>query len=315
MGEVMDSRHLGLPVPIAEPRRLLRRHSSESSIRLQDSYDFCLATARSHDDDFPVASRILPEHLRKPVAVIHAFARTAHDLADGAHLNPGERLTYLAAYEAKLDIVKAGGCLYEPIFLALADVIRRHALPLPSFYELLDGARLNALKRRYASFAELADYCRHAANPVGRLLLHLYRSATPRNLGYADALCTALQLIHLLQNLGEDYHDKGRIYLPQDEMGRFGVCERHFAERCSDEGLRRLIEFQVLRARRLLQGGAPLGRLLHGRVGLHMRLVIVHGVRVLDLLKTRKDVFAPPHMGRLDWASVIWHALFRPYPS
>jgi squalene synthase HpnC len=247
--------------------------------------------------------------------VIYAFARTLDDLADEGRLNATERLLHLAGYEAKLDIIKAGGCLNESLFLALADVLRQHTLPVQPFYDLLAAARLDVVKKRYASFAELTEYCRYSANPIGRLLLYLYHAGTPRNLGYSDAICTALQLINLLQDLAQDYHDRGRIYLPQDEMTRFGVTEAHLRGHSRDAALRRLIEFQIERTQRLLQTGAPLARALNGRVGLEMRLIVWGGERLLQLLKAREDPFSRPCLSRSDWAWTIWHALFRRYPA
>jgi squalene synthase HpnC len=311
MGKSMDLRHLGFPAPVAVPQRHLRRSPADASIRLQDAYDYCIALTRAHYDDLPIASRLLPEHLRRPVAAICTFAHTAQHLADDPQLNAFERLLRLAGYEAKVDIVKAGGSLQEPVFLALADVIAHHALPLNALYDLLNAARLGITKKRFANFAELIEYCRYAANPIGRLLLGLYRSATPRNLSYADAVCSGLQIISLLRDLGSDYQDKGRIYLPQDEMARFGVSEAHFDEERCDESLSRLIELQMQRAQRLLQAGAPLGHALKGRAGLEVRLIILAGMRLLKHLRERQSPFMRPRLSRRDWIWMLGNAVLR----
>jgi squalene synthase HpnC len=258
---------------------------------------------------------MLPRRLRGPVAVIRAFARSVNELVDEGRFNASERLMHLAGYEAKLDIIKAGGFLNESLFLALADTVRQHALPMQPFYDLLVAARLDVVKKRYTHFAELMEYCRYSANPVGRLLLHLYGAETPRDLGYSDAICTALQMIGFIQNLAQDYHGRGRIYLPQDEMARFGVTEAHIRGRCNDAALRRLIDFQIERAQRLLQAGAPLGKALRGRAGLEMRLLLAGGARRLHLLRTRRDPFLRPRLTKRDWAWMIWRVLFKPYPT
>jgi len=310
----MDLRHLGFPAPVAVPQRHLRRSPADAAIRLQDAYDYCIALTRVHYDDLPIASRLLPKHLRRRVAAICSFAHTAHHLADDPQLNASERLMRLAGYEAKMDIIKAGGSLQEPVFLALADVIAQHALPLNALYDLLTAARLSIAKKRYANFAELIEYCRYAANPIGRLLLSLYRGAAPRNMSHADAVCSGLQIISLLRNLGSDYHDRGRIYLPQDEMARFGVSEAHFDEERCDEGLNRLIELQLSRAQRLLQAGAPLGYALKGRAGLEMRLLILAGARLLQHLRERTNPFVRPRLSRRDWIWMLGHAMLRGEP-
>jgi squalene synthase HpnC len=308
----MDLRHFGLPASTGELQRHGRRASSESAIRLQDAFDYCLATARSHCPSFPTAVCILPKRLRKPVAVVYAFSHAAHEIADEGRLSPTERLMHLAAFEAKLDIVTAGGTINEPLFLALANVLAELALPVQSLYDLLTAARWDAVKKRYASFAELMEYCRYAASPLGRLLLHLCRCTTPRNIGHADALTSALQLIDKLRTLVDDCQRRNRIYLPQDEMIRFGVTAAHLEQHISDLAMQRLIKFQILRIQRLLRAGAPLGSALHGRVGLEMRLIISAAAQILQRLAVSDDPLTPPRLSKLDWGWILWQGLIRP---
>src|SRR5574340_947848 len=188
----------------------------------------CNSMSVDHYENFPVASILMPRRLRKPVAAIYHFARAADDIADEGGLPDEERLTQL--------------------FLNLAAEIREHVLPLQPFYDLLDAFSQDVMKKRHADFGELLDYCRRSANPVGTLLLHLYGEATPVNLAYSDAICTSLQLINFWQDVAKDYAI-GRIYLPQDEMNQYGVNEEQIAQGIADDAWRRLMQFQVSRAR------------------------------------------------------------------
>ena len=162
------------------------------------------------------------------------------------------------------------------------------------------------IKKRYANFDELLDYCRRSANPVGRLLLHLYDEATPQNLLYSDHICTSLQLINCWQDVQKDYAI-ARIYLPQDEIARFNVTEAQIAEGRVDQAWQQLMQFQVDRARTMMQNGAPLGTILGGRIGLEMRLIIAGGKRILRKLeKAHYDMFKQrPVLRPLDWLIML----------
>ena len=140
------------------------------------------------------------------------------------------------------------------------------------------------------------EYCRRSANPVGRLLLGLDGSDSPRNAALSDALCSALQLVNILQDIARDYHSRGRIYLPQDEMQRFGVSEHDIAERRNSPQFSRLFRFQLARAAGLLRSGSPLGLRLGGRFGFELRLIVLGGARVLQKLHKQEDIFAPVGM-------------------
>jgi len=274
------------------------------------AYAHCLAIARGHYENFPVASRLLPPRLRAPVAAIYAFARRADDLADEGDMDAVTRLTELDAMAASLDALRAAHQPSDPAFIALADAISRHALPLEPFYDLLTAFRMDVTTKHYATFAEVLNYCRYSANPVGRLLLHLYRSATPQNLEYSDAICSALQLINFLQDIAQDFDENGRIYLPEDEMRHYGVTGRHIAERRTDGAMRGLLDQQIERARDLLLSGAPLGNILPGRAGLELRLIVHGGLGVLDKLSQQKnDAFTRPRLNKGDWIRIFLKAI------
>ncbi|MCX7628019.1 MAG: squalene synthase HpnC [Methylophilaceae bacterium] len=269
-----------------------------------------LKLANTHYENFPVASFLLPMRLRRPIGLIYAFARTADDFADEGGWSPQQRLALLDDYRRELDRIERGEPPTSPLFDALADVIRTHRLPIRLFRDLLDAFSQDVVKQRYENFGEVMDYCRRSANPIGRLLLHLYGETDPRNLAYSDAICSALQLINFWQDVAIDYQ-KGRIYLPQDELRKFRVSERQIANGDPEGPWWPLMRFQIERTRRLLQAGAPLGLVLKGRIGLEMRSIIAGGEIILcKLYKARGDVFHHrPRLMPLDWVYMTYRAV------
>ena len=263
-----------------------------------------------HYENFPVASVLLPASLRAPVAVIYRFARTADDFADEGNLPPEERLARLDEFRDGLRRIESGGPPTTPLFDDLARAVHTHALPLSLFYDLLDAFAQDVVKHRYASFAEVLDYCRRSANPVGRLLLVLFRAATPENLRDSDAICSGLQLVNFWQDIALDYA-KGRVYLPQDEMARFGVTEEHIAQARCDAAWRELLAFEVGRARAMLESGAALGRRLEGRIGLEIRATVHGGLRILEKLAVAEgDIFRRrPVLEWFDWPVLLARAV------
>ncbi|HLY96892.1 MAG: squalene synthase HpnC [Sideroxydans sp.] len=259
-----------------------------------------------HYENFPVASILMPKRLRKPVAAIYHFARAADDIADEGDLSNEERLRQLDDFRDELTHVAAGETPLLPLFRRLAAEITEHNLPMQPFHDLLDAFSQDVVKKRYDNFDELLDYCRRSANPVGNLLLHLYEEATPVNLAYSDAICTALQLINFWQDVAKD-RAIGRIYVPLDDMARFGVSEAQIARGISDDKWRALMQFQVDRARALMLQGAPLGSILTGRIGLEMRMIIAGGLRILDKLEAANyDMFRHrPVLRPFDWVIML----------
>lgn len=267
-----------------------------------------------HYENFPVASLLLPARLREPVEAIYAFARGADDVADEGDAPPITRIARLNDYRNELNRVARGEAPQDaslgPMFARLAVAMREHELPAQYFRDLLDAFTQDVAKTRYADFADLTDYCRRSANPVGRLLLHLYRAATPDNLRLSDCICTSLQLINFWQDVAIDWA-KSRVYLPQDSLARFGVGEAHLAEGRCDEAFRRLMAFEVTRAREMMLAGAPLATRLPGRIGWELRLIVQGGLRILERIETvGYDVFRQrPTLGRSDWLRLAWRAL------
>lgn len=269
-----------------------------------------LALAQTHYENFPVASALLPMRLRQPIGMIYSFARQADDFADEGDLAPEQRLALLDGFRQELDRIRDQTAPETAFFVSLQDTIRQHQLPLQPFYDLLDAFSQDVTKTRYADFGEVMDYCRRSANPIGRLLLHLYGKASPRNIGMSDAICSSLQIINFLQDVAIDYK-KDRIYFPQDEMRKYRIDESQIAEGRADGTWGLFMEFEIKRARNLLQSGAPLGLALPGRIGLEMRTIIAGGERILQKLhKSRGDMFNQrPVLKPWDWAYMLYRAV------
>lgn len=274
------------------------------------AYRHCLAIAKSHYENFPVASWVLPRRMRLPVAAIYAFARRADDFADEGNASDAQRLQQLNQLAQQVENLYAGRTDDEPVFIALADTIQRFDLPKQLFLDLIDAFKQDVSQKRYADFAELMQYCRRSANPVGRLLLQIYGQTDRKSLGQSDAICSALQLINFYQDLAQDYDEMGRIYIPQDEIRAAFVNESYFKNRRTDGPMILLMRKQYERAHKLLQGGAGLGKTLKGRFGFEIRLIIAGASRILIKLDQQTDdVFSRPRLDLHDWLWVIWKAI------
>jgi squalene synthase HpnC len=266
-----------------------------------------------HYENFPVASLLLPAHLRRPVEVIYRFARSADDIADEGDADDATRLAGLAAYQRELDRIADGTTPDTPLFQDLAPLIVAHNLPLQPFRDLLSAFAQDVTVKRYADYPSLLDYCARSANPVGRIMLHLFEVASPANLARSDAICTALQLINFWQDVAIDW-EKQRVYLPQEDLQRFGISESAIAGGQCHDAWRALMAFQVERTRALMNSGADLALDLPGRFGWEIRLTVQGGLRILDKIdQARGDVFHHrPRLGGADWPLLLLRAaLFR----
>jgi phytoene synthase len=266
--------------------------------------------AVEHYENFPVASLLLPPKFRRPVALIYRFAREADDFADEGDAPDPVRLAQLAHFDQELDNIEAGRSPGIGWFGELSTIIREHHLPVAAFRKLLSAFAQDVTKKRYVDYSEVLDYCSRSANPIGRLLLELYGRATPQNLIYSDAICSSLQLINFWQDVTIDYR-MGRVYLPQDEMTRYGVTEQHIANADSNSNWQSLMAFQLARTHNLLYSGAPLGRILEGRIGLEMRMIIAGGDRILSkIARIDGDVFRQrPVLRWFDWPLMMLRSL------
>lgn len=272
------------------------------------------ALASQHYENFPVASFALPKDLRYPIALIYHFARCADDFADEDNHTQAERLALLQGYVDELNIIKANGSSQDAFFIEFAQMLRDRKLPLAPFYDLLDAFKQDVIKTRYVNFDEVLDYCKRSANPIGALLLHLFNKASPKNLAYSDNICSALQLINFYQDVAIDFDDTDhprRIYCCQDEMQQFGITETQMAAQQSHVNWERFMRFNVERAETMLQNGKPLGRILPGRMGLEMRLIIAGGETIIRKLKVvNGDVFHKrPTIKAWDWPAILIKAI------
>ncbi len=267
--------------------------------------------AIDHYENFPVASVLLPPRLRRPIALIYRFAREADDFADEGHAPDSERLAQLAGFSRELRRIEQG----EPPGIAwfgdLATIIREHQLPLDAFHDLLSAFAQDVTTKRYATYADVLDYCHRSADPVGRLLLVLYGEAGEKNLEYSNAICSSLQLINFWQDVAIDWQ-KNRVYFPQDEMQQYGISETQIANGDCSGNWSKFMAFQVQRSRELLYSGKPLGRILKGRIGLEMRTIIAGGDRILGkIAAVNGDVFRHrPVLTKPDWVLMLARALF-----
>lgn len=273
-----------------------------------------LAQGVSHYENFPVASVLCPPQLRPPIAAIYWFARTADDIADEGDAAPQTRLDDLAAYRADL-LATARGEQPSPrwadVFGQLGPMMRQFKLPVNLLADLLSAFEQDVVKQRYADEAELFDYCRRSANPVGRLLLHLYGVQDAQSLKESDCICTALQLINFWQDLGVDI-PRGRIYLPADAWTRHGVDEAQLLSLQVNPNTLALITASVRSARALMLQGAPLVKKVPGRAGWELRLVVQGGLRILDRIEMLgfNTLQQRPKLGPWDIAVMGWRTLW-----
>jgi squalene synthase HpnC len=283
----------------------------------------------AHYENFPVASFLCPVHLRAPIAAIYHFARTADDIADEGDATADERLADLAAYRADLHRAAASAAttLAEPntsprwpqVFAPLAASIRQHQLPVQLLDDLIDAfvqdTRKTAEGSGYADHVELLDYCRRSANPVGRLLLHLYGVNDALALQRSDAICSALQLINFWQDLSVDL-PRGRYYLPADACAQWGLTQvaLQTAVRTGQQpqSATQLIAAQADSAWALMRFGSELVHQVPGRAGWELRLVVQGGLRILDRIAALNyaTLTQRPTLRKWDYVVMVWRAIW-----
>lgn len=278
-----------------------------------------------HYENFPVASWLLPKHLRQPITHIYWFSRSADDIADEGDHSDSWRLQQLAAYREALSQIEQGSLHLSPsdprykIFIPLAAVIEQYQLPVYLFADLLTAFEQDITVKRYQSYEQIHQYCRHSADPVGRILLHLYQELRPDSLRMSDAICTGLQLTNFWQDVAIDW-EKDRVYLPLDALNAHQLDESYIQRRCQQQPTtsqqdlqwQQLMQEQVLYARSLLEQGKPLVQRLPGRIGLELKMIILGGLRILERLdQVQYDVFtARPKLGKADWLRLGGRLLF-----
>ncbi|MEY4711316.1 MAG: hypothetical protein RIS88_766 [Pseudomonadota bacterium] len=271
----------------------------------------------THYENFPVASWLCPPALRPAVAALYGYARTADDLADEGDAAADRRLADLAAYRADLHACVRGAPLsprWKAVFEPLAAEVTRHALPLQPLDDLLDAFTQDVTRSRdgqgYADRDELLNYCRRSANPVGRLLLHLYGVHDPHALAESDDVCTALQLINFWQDLSVDI-PRGRYYVPASDALAHGLDPARPASWASDPRGPRLVQAQVQWARALMRHGAGIVHRVPGRAGWELRAVVQGGLRILDKIEAGgfDSLRRRPRLTAADAPVVLWRCL------
>jgi squalene synthase HpnC len=272
----------------------------------------CRRICYGHYENFPVASILVPKPLRQHVCNIYAFARTADDFADEARF-AGQRAERLAEWRAWTEECYRG--IYRhPIFIALAETVREFSLPSNLLLDLITAFQMDVEKSRYANFDEVLFYCRHSANPVGRLILALFGYRNPEWEFWSDEICTALQLANFWQDVAVDLQ-KDRIYLPQDEMAQYGVTEAQLSSGKMNDKLCALMQFQVNRTQQLFNRGIPLCMaVLHKRLRMELKCTWWGGATILQRIRdNRYDVFRRPTITWWDKGKILWKSL-RPFP-
>jgi len=282
-----------------------------------------LSVGVGHYENFPVASLLCPPALRPAVMAIYHFARTADDIADEGDADATVRLAEIAAYRQALHDCLAEGAptnrRWAGIFAPLRQAVQQHDLPTPLLHDLISAfeqdVRHTAAGHHYADTTELLDYCRLSANPVGRLLLHLYGVRDPVSLAQSDQICSALQLINFWQDISVDL-PRQRHYLPTDLLQRHGLPREAFDAHASPDAatqvrMAHLVTELCAQARMLMQQGAPLARRIPGRAGWELRLVVQGGLLILDKIAAlqHRSWQQRPRVGALDLPRLLWRAL------
>ena len=279
---------------------------------LAAAYDHCLRVAREHYENFTIGSRLLPRPLRRDLAAVYAFARGADDIADEGP--DGGRLARLAAWDAKLvACAREPAASEDPVFLALGHTIATHALPVETLRDLLRAFRRDAAGEtaRFASFADVLDYCRCSANPVGRVVLALFGHRDAERQARSDDICTALQLTNFWQDVASDL-DRGRVYIPAEDLDRFAGSRNALARREPNEPFRRLLAFEIARTRDLFRRGLALAGMVGRRLAIEVRVFAGGGLAILDRIEAvGHDVFRRrPTLSRADLARIVLRAIF-----
>lgn len=279
-------------------------------MNVDDAYAFCRAITHEHGGNFSVGFRFLPPVKRRAVYAAYAYCRVADDIADEG---TGDVIAQLDAWQRELDACYDGRPT-DPITIALADALRHFDIPKSAFVALIDGCRQDMVKTRYANFDELLHYCDLVATSISDISLSIFGYKSDAALRYGRNLSTALQLTNVTRDIGDDL-PRDRIYLPQDELRRFGVSEEELFARKESDRLRELIEFQIARAEGYFREAEPLLRELD--FDARFPTLLMGGVYATVLGKLRRDPLIAIRrrlsLSRLEKLLVIGSRLLRPH--
>jgi squalene synthase HpnC len=286
-------------------------HSLEQIERINSGYKEAIKLAKKHYENFPVISLLLPLKLKKDVAMIYWFARTADDIADEGSIEAPERMKELVKFEGRLNQLLQ----HEPannFEAALKNTIVSKKLSHSNFFNLLTAFKQDVTKNRYTNFNEVLEYCSCSANPIGRILLELFNIRNEKAFYFSDKICTALQITNFIQDTEIDF-GKGRIYYPKDEMDKFGVTEDMFEMKKNCLNLKMLIEFSVNRVQSLFNEGKGLIEFLSGKIKYEIYWTIQGGEEILNKIRGADfDVFTQRQtLTKFDHLKIIFKTLIR----
>ena len=247
---------------------------------VEEAFAYCERLAKTHYENFTVVSRFLPKALRPSTYSVYAFCRHTDDLGDEAE---GDRLGLLDRWEEDLRRCYQG-TPEHPILIALQQTVQDRDIPPEPFLKLIEANRMDQRSKRYPTYQDVLRYCEHSANPVGHMVLYVFGYSDPERQRLSDATCTALQLANFWQDVKRDYA-MGRIYLPLEDMARFGYAEEELARGECNDSFRALMAFEVERARALFHEGVKLVDLVEGELRLDLKLFTMGGLAVLDAIE------------------------------
>jgi squalene synthase HpnC len=284
----------------------LKNSNPEISHVYKSAIDF----AKNHYENFPVVSWFIPKDLRKHVAIIYWFARTADDFSDEGNHIEEHRLMNLNGFEKSLSAL-LNGEFKSPFEEALHNTINQKKLTPQLFYDLLKAFKQDVTKKRYENFAEVLAYCQYSANPVGRLILELFDIRINEAFNYSDKICTALQLTNFYQDIEIDY-EKGRIYLPIDEMQKYDVTENMFAKKENNVNLKKLLAHNIERTQKMYDEGKNLLNYMSGRLKFEIKWTILGGESILNKIRLNDyNIFnARPKLTKIDFGSLFIKSFF-----
>jgi squalene synthase HpnC len=294
----------------AEELKVWGPEAAPRVLSLAEAEAYCRALATTHYENFPVVSWLLPRSLHQPFYNVYAYCRWADDLGDEVH-DAARATDLLAWWRDELRSCYRGAATH-PVFIALAPTIREFGIPQQPFEDLLSAFEQDQRVKEYETFAELRDYCRRSADPVGRIVLYLCRAYSERNAAWSDSICTGLQLANFWQDVSRDF-DIGRVYLPRESRRRFGYADADLAKRVTNEPFLELMRFEVERARQLLKDGLPLVKELPWPLRVDIDLFARGGLCLLDRIAgIHYRVWqSRPVLTKIDFARLFFGSLGR----
>lgn len=277
---------------------------------MNDDIKKLISLSKKHYENFPVASFLLPKNKRNDIAIVYWFARTADDLADEGQFSANERISALDEFESNF-IDSLQYKYADNNFKILSDVVVGNNLNPEYFTDLISAFKQDVIKNRYNNFDEVLDYCKRSANPVGRIVLNIFKIFDQEAYRCSDSICTALQLTNFYQDVEIDYA-KGRIYFPMDEMNHFQVTENMFEMKENNHNFSALLKHSVNRTRNIFSEGKNLFRFLKGRLKLEIKWTVAGGEKILS--KFEKDdyqIFGKrPKLNKTDFISILLKSIF-----